>query len=136
MRQIRRGTFETNSSSTHSLTMCSGSDYDAWERGETYFVKYHMTSISAYADNEFVTFDEAIDIIAKSSYYSNADIVKEEFRADLSKEDLDRELAEHDFLSYDLYWGWAENYEDTFEDRYTTKNGETVVAFGYYGYDG
>jgi hypothetical protein len=116
--------------------MCSGSDYDAWERGEIYFVKYHMTSISAYADKEFVTFDEALDIIAKSSYYSNADIVKEEFRADLSKEDLDSELAEYDFLSYDTYWGWAENYEETFEDRYTTKNGETVVAFGYYGYDG
>ena len=66
MRQIRRGTFETNSSSTHSLTMCSGSDYDAWERGETYFVKYQMTSISAYADKEFVTFEEALDIIAKA----------------------------------------------------------------------
>ena len=105
MKQIRHGTFETNSSSTHSLTMCSGSDYDAWERGETYYVKYRMTSTSAYADKEFITFEEALDIIAKSTYYSNADIVKEEFRADLSKDDLDRELAEHDFLSYDMYWG-------------------------------
>ena len=30
-RQIRRGTFETNSSSVHSLTMCMKSDYDRWE---------------------------------------------------------------------------------------------------------
>lgn len=28
--QIRRGVFETNSSSVHSLTMCMKSDYDKW----------------------------------------------------------------------------------------------------------
>ena len=33
-RQIRRGVFETNSSSVHSLTMCTGSDYDKWKNGE------------------------------------------------------------------------------------------------------
>ena len=33
-RQIRRGVFETNSSSTHSLTMCMKSDYDRWVAGE------------------------------------------------------------------------------------------------------
>lgn len=31
---IRRGVFETNSSSTHSLTMCSENEYDKWERGK------------------------------------------------------------------------------------------------------
>ena len=33
-RQIRKGVFETNSSSTHSLTMCLKSDYDKWANGE------------------------------------------------------------------------------------------------------
>lgn len=33
-RQIRRGVFETNSSSTHSITMCMKSDYDKWVAGE------------------------------------------------------------------------------------------------------
>ena len=33
-RQIRRGVFETNSSSVHSLTMCMESDYDRWKNGE------------------------------------------------------------------------------------------------------
>ena len=33
-RQVRRGVFETNSSSTHSLTMCLQSDYDRWTSGE------------------------------------------------------------------------------------------------------
>ena len=33
-RQIRRGVFETNSSSVHSLTMCMKSDFDKWVAGE------------------------------------------------------------------------------------------------------
>lgn len=33
-KQIRRGVFETNSSSVHSLTMCTSSDYDKWKNGE------------------------------------------------------------------------------------------------------
>ena len=32
--QIRRSIFETNSSSTHSITMVSGSEYDKWKNGE------------------------------------------------------------------------------------------------------
>ena len=31
-RQIRRGVFETNSSSTHSITMCSNKEYEKWEK--------------------------------------------------------------------------------------------------------
>ena len=34
MKQIRRNVFETNSSSTHSITMCMKSDYDRWIAGE------------------------------------------------------------------------------------------------------
>lgn len=34
---VRRGLFETNSSSVHSITMCSKSDYDKWVNGELYF---------------------------------------------------------------------------------------------------
>lgn len=33
-KQIRRGVFETNSSSVHSLTMCSKTDFDRWVDGE------------------------------------------------------------------------------------------------------
>lgn len=32
--QVRRGVFETNSSSVHSLTLVTGSDYDKWVKGE------------------------------------------------------------------------------------------------------
>ena len=34
MKQIRRNVFETNSSSTHSITMCMKSEFDKWVAGE------------------------------------------------------------------------------------------------------
>ena len=39
-RQIRRGVFETNSSSVHSITMCSEDEYDKWIKGELIYDKY------------------------------------------------------------------------------------------------
>lgn len=39
-RQIRRGTFETNSSSVHSITMCSETDYDKWVNGELLYDRW------------------------------------------------------------------------------------------------
>lgn len=31
MQTLRRGVFETNSSSTHSITMCLESEYEKWK---------------------------------------------------------------------------------------------------------
>lgn len=45
MRLIRRNTFETNSSSTHSITMCSESDFDKWKNGELYYCQEMVGSM-------------------------------------------------------------------------------------------
>lgn len=35
-----------------------------------------------------------------------------------------------------IFWNeWCEDWE-TFEESFTTENGDTVIAFGYDGYDG
>ena len=39
-RQVRRGVFETNSSSVHSITMCSDEEYDKWIKGELVYDGY------------------------------------------------------------------------------------------------
>lgn len=36
--QVRQGVFETNSSSTHTLTICSKDDYDKWKRDEVFWL--------------------------------------------------------------------------------------------------
>lgn len=52
-RQIRRGVFETNSSSTHSLTMCSEEEFEAWKRGEVLFQEWgseYFVSVNKLSD--------------------------------------------------------------------------------------
>lgn len=95
-RQIRRGVFETNSSSVHSLTMCTQSDYDKWENGEL---------IYDYWNDKLIPLD------------------------DTENHDDDR------YYTYDRFYEYGELDYETFEDTFTTENGETVVAFGYYGHD-
>ena len=38
---IRRGLFETNSSSVHSITMCDDDTYTKWKNGELLVDDYH-----------------------------------------------------------------------------------------------
>ena len=100
-RQIRRGVFETNSSSVHSLTMCMKSDFDKWEKGEFVFDRWK---------------DKLVPI---------TDEIKESIEA-----------GDGDYLTYDQFNDWDYFEYETFEDNLTTPNGEEVVVFGYYGYDG
>ena len=43
---VRQGVFETNSSSVHTLTMCSDSEYKKWENGELLYGKYSEVFIT------------------------------------------------------------------------------------------
>ena len=101
MKQIRRNVFETNSSSTHSITMCMKSDYDKWVAGELVWNRWG---------------DELVPITPT---------VKESMDAD-----------EREYLTYEQFNDWDYLDYETFKDEYTTPNGEKVISFGYYGYDG
>ena len=75
MKQIRRGVFETNSSSTHSITMCSKEDYDKWESGDVYLNDGSgWASLSTNKDKQFVTKEEAIEILTNSKYPPKKDL--------------------------------------------------------------
>lgn len=58
--KVRRGVFETNSSSTHSLTICSRKEYDAWKRGDLVYDNYNeeLISIDALSDEDKSLIDE------------------------------------------------------------------------------
>lgn len=112
---VRKGVFETNSSSTHSLTMCSKNKFDQWKEGKLLYDSYNGELISKeevfniYRENEYYndkTKDEIMDIICKGSRFLTFD-----------------QFASDEFL--ESYW-----------DSYTTKSGEKVVAFGQFGYNG
>lgn len=99
---IRRGLFETNSSSVHSLTMCSDDEYNKWRNGDAYFHRYS---------------DEIVD--------KSEEIEKER----------ESEGRYTEYLTYDEFTDWDYIEFETFDREYTTQNGETVHAFGYYGHD-
>lgn len=116
-RQIRRGVFETNSSSTHSLTMCMKSEFDQWKNGEVYLNE--RTGLHP----KFVPKEEVIDILK--------DKIKD--LLSLSDEEFDEAARDWEIYTWDNY---DNEYLEWFDDKFTTPSGETVVCFGHYGYDG
>lgn len=124
-RQVRRGVFETNSSSVHSLTMCSKSEYDEFEKGNMYIERWGSR---IYSKEELIeNFKKMRDWRTKELKYSGVDWNNEE--------EFNRVLEETDFVTGDKYWDIVSEEYETFEESYTGKNGESVVAFGYYGHD-
>ena len=137
MKQIRRGVFETNSSSTHSITMCSESEYDKWKNGELYFDR----------DNDcFCTKEDIIKRAKeKQNLYKqrqkNGETVyhyQEEYINATNDEELFKieNNKDKDYMTYDEFWDYYSEEYETFKESYTTENNEKVIAFGYYGYDG
>ena len=121
-KQIRRGVFETNSSSVHSLTMCNRTDFDKWENGEVLY----------WRDEEiFGTREELIEQLKKITWYDGS----------LRYPDVhwNDEDTVNDVFTDERIQTMQEYFEDsdfeTFRDTYTTPGGEKVVAFGYYGHD-
>lgn len=131
-RQIRRGVFETNSSSCHSLTMCMASDYDRWEKDHLYLFDgfdYSYPKGNKPINGHFYTRKEAIDFINVNTRF------KEEIDLTMKLEEIEDILHDWGWYDYRYYWDeYCGDYE-TFEERTVTPNGDEVVAFGYYGYN-
>lgn len=127
MKQIRYGVFETNSSSTHSLTICMKSDYEQWKNGKVYLNKFWLSTTSKYKDKKFITKDEAIDILINNPYRDYSDYSK------LNKDELEESFREDCIYTFDNYDN--DELEDYYES-FITPNGEEIIAFGQYGYDG
>jgi len=114
-RQIRRMVFETNSSSTHSLTMCSKEDYDKWQKGEL------LLNNSYKSKEKFITTGAALKEL------------KNDNSIDFEDEDaLEEALRDNEYITYDSYW---DNGLEDFQSTFKTKTGEEIIAFGKYGYD-
>ena len=118
MISIRESTFETNSSSTHSLTICSSDEYKAWEKGETIFSE---------GSEKFVKLTELYDTCIEAT-----------------KKDLEYYKPEEDdykmrvaILEYILEHANKEFF-DPFIKKILDRNGEIVSIsdFGYESEDG
>jgi hypothetical protein len=117
MKSIRIGVFETNSSSTHSLTICSKAEFEAWRKGDVLF------SIDS---EKFMTMEEI-----KAEWEEDTANSKEKGYS--YSETIEEYIEKNRIVT-------ADNYDDevnqeTFEQHYKTASGDEIVAFGYYGFD-
>ena len=135
-RQIRRNIFETNSSSTHSLIICSEEEFKAWEKGEIYFDEYGKEKfISNTGLNEY---DKEM---AEMDYEKNKNKFQKNWR------DLSKDAKQEYYLKYakengiineniKTYEEYMDDYSlETFVQRYISKSGDKIVVFGKYGID-
>lgn len=120
MIQIRQNVFETNSSSVHTMTITDKDTYSKWLNNELLYINEDecwVVKKTKYENEDFITKEEAIDL------YNNIkdDPYLPEFK--------DVFQTYYDFIDYheDLY---------VYEENYTTKSGDEIVAFGVHGYCG
>ena len=65
--QVRQGVFETNSSSTHTLTICSKDDFDKWGRGEVFWLD--NGSLEAYTTDDFYVRNGDLEAYTTDDFY-------------------------------------------------------------------
>ena len=135
-KKIRRGVFETNSSSTHSLTMCSEDEYEEWKKGELLYDRYseNFVSINSLSPEQKLkaasTYQDEKDDFQKN-WNELTELAQEKYYTKYAKEN---NLIDEDAITYDEFL--RDGDLETFVERYTTKSGDKIVAFGEYGYDG
>ena len=147
--QVRQGVFETNSSSTHTLTICTKEDYEDWKHGDKFWLDNDWGKLQT--SKSFVTSEELEELTEK---YNE----EEQKRIDAGDEyakvlDMDKVLNERrDYDSWnDSYWDterssleaytmddwYARNGDlETYARSFTAPSGDEMVAFGAFGYDG
>lgn len=146
--QVRQGVFETNSSSTHTLTICSKDDYDKWKRDEVFWLDNDWHKLDT--DKNFVTPEELEELAEKYNEEQQKRIDSGDKFAKVL--DMDKVLNERrDYSYYDSYWDterssleaytmddwYARNVDlETYSRNFTSPSGDEMVAFGAFGYDG
>lgn len=146
MLQIRRGTFETNSSSTHSIAIYTDEEYKdrmKKEKDPNYLIDW---------DGDFYTIDKIISKYESSSFKSDRDAaakIKEFMNGrelkDCLTDEIERGESFEEWLndrlelkSVNYRNGDYDDYDRLEEDytEYTTPGGEHLHIICKYGYDG
>ena len=147
--QIRQGLFETNSSSTHTITIVDAEDFENWKKGEVWYnesddkflpVDESIEENIKTIENDFLRDDEKLPELFKEKYRELKNLEEAiEAAEDDPELTIDYGNLRWDYQSFYIshdFWRdvVTDEYED-YDESYTTKNGDKVVAFGYYGYN-
>ena len=111
-KQIRLGVFETNSSSTHSICICSDEEWEGFKNGKL-------------AVNDAGKFMPIEKLVHNPDYDEDDSPGRFIDPADSS--------WDNEYENYDAYF--SDYYLESYDYQYTTKSGDKIVAFGKYGHD-
>lgn len=141
MYTIRKHVFETNSSMTHSLVICENDEYDNWV--ESYDSKDKEKGYLFCMDtSSFKPYNEAMEINVKElKKRLKDDYLLEDVTEETIEKYANGELGIYELTddSYELFVTkdeWESDYYYEVEDfEYTTKSGDKITGFCYYGHD-
>lgn len=124
MKQIRFNTFETNSSSTHSLVICTEKEFKDIQSNKTYIF-----------DNELYDLVAARKLI-EEQYPNDLPELDELIRLEAFDDIVDF-LYDHDFETYNIWEKRCYNSGlECYEKHFITPSGDKMVVWGHYGYSG
>ena len=155
MKTIRPSVFETNSSSVHTLCLCSEADYDKFTNKELFWKYENLVTLdeayeefckylAEHADDGDYSLHSFDDKVPSKELFEKA--IKEEewtrpynrdHRSDF-KNDEQWYIANIQWWLSDADYGNNENYFLRYGDWYETywKKKDGMIAFGYFGRDG
>lgn len=145
MRQIRRNIFETNSSSTHTLAICTEEEYKDWQGGKLLFNKWHETFIK---NNMTITKQDKKEAEerytrGKGKYYKDWSELTEAEREEYTYNYIAQQRRQEKSLSFEedglTYQEFMQNCNndglETETSHYTSPSGDKLVITCAYGYN-
>ena len=145
MKQIRCNVFETNSSSTHTLAICTEDEYKKWQEGKMLFNKWNETFIKNSIN---ITKQDRIEAeerynTYKGKYYKDwselTEAERDEYTYNYIAQQRRQEKSfsfEEDGLTYQEFMQNCNNDGlETETSHYTSPSGDKLVITCAYGYN-
>lgn len=141
MKQIRKNVFETNSSSTHTLAICTEDEYKDWQDGKLLFNKWNETFIK---NNIKITKQDEVEAEerynrCKGKYYKDwSELTDEDKKEYIYNYVVIQRRQENNLnekgLTYNEFVADCGGL-DIETSRYTSPSGDKLVITCAYGYN-
>lgn len=121
MIKVRQGVFETNSSSTHSISITPTEEFLAWKNGELWYDDWN---------NKFVSKEERDEIEARTFAEYGDGMDFDDFKELVAGGEFDDiPMSFNEWSNHVVDW-----YGNQYVEEYTTEHGDNITVWGYYGY--
>lgn len=145
MKQIRKNVFETNSSSTHTLAICTEDEYKDWQDGKLLFNKWNETFVKNSINITKQDRKEAEEryTLYKGKYYKDWSELTEAEREEYTYNYIAQQRRQEKSLSFEedglTYQEFMQNCNndglETETSHYTSPSGDKLVITCAYGYN-